>query len=95
VGRFCEPWLVTSRVFLNQRSNQAQEFLLFWSVPSCDEKGSNLNIGALSTGGEIRFMSDEHPIGIRIAGQQPPVPVGTAINLSGPNGHAKFAPSPP
>jgi hypothetical protein len=28
-------------------------------------------------------MPDEHPTGIRIAGEQPPIPVGTAVNLSG------------
>src|SRR6266516_1732694 len=33
----------------NQRSNQAQEFLLLRSVASCDEKGSDLNVGDLST----------------------------------------------
>ena len=32
-------------------------------------------------------MPDEHPSGIRIAGQQPSIPVGTAVNLSRPNGH--------
>jgi hypothetical protein len=37
-------------------------------------------------------MPDEYPIGIRITGEQPPIPVGTAVNLSGPNGHAEFAP---
>jgi len=34
---------------LDQRSNQAQEFLLLRSVVSCDEKGSDLNVGALAT----------------------------------------------
>ena len=29
-------------------SNQAQEFLLLWSVASRDEKGSDVNIGDLS-----------------------------------------------
>jgi hypothetical protein len=33
---------------LDQRSNQAQEFLLLRSVASCDEKGSDLNVGDLS-----------------------------------------------
>jgi hypothetical protein len=33
----------------DQRANQAQEFLLFWSVAGRDEKGSNLNIGDLAT----------------------------------------------
>ena len=34
-------------------------------------------------------MPDEHPTGIRILGEQPPIPVGgAAVNLSGPNGHA-------
>ena len=31
-------------------------------------------------------MPDEHPPGVRIAGEQPSIPVGTAVNLSGPNG---------
>ena len=31
-------------------------------------------------------MPDEHPTGFRTAGEQPPIPVGTAVNLSGPNG---------
>jgi hypothetical protein len=34
---------------LNQRSNQAQEFLLLRSVAGSDEKGSDLNVGNLST----------------------------------------------
>jgi hypothetical protein len=37
-------------------------------------------------------MPDEYPTRIRIAGEQPAIPVGTAVDLSGPNGHAKFAP---
>jgi len=32
-------------------------------------------------------VPDEHPSCIRVAGQQPPIPVGTAVNLSRPNGH--------
>jgi hypothetical protein len=39
----------TSREFLDQRSNQAQEFLLLWSVASRDETGSDLNVRDLST----------------------------------------------
>ena len=31
-------------------------------------------------------MPDEDPTGFRIAGEQPPIPVGTAVNLSRPNG---------
>ena len=34
---------------LDQRSNQAQEFLLFGSAASGDEKSSDLNVGDLST----------------------------------------------
>jgi hypothetical protein len=72
----------------DQRSNQAQEFLLFWSVPSRDEKGSDLSVGDLATRGKIRLMPDEHPIGVRIEGEQPPIAVGAVVNLPGPNGHA-------
>jgi hypothetical protein len=77
---------------LDQRSDQAQEFLFLWPVAGRDEKGSDLNIGDLSTRGKIGRMPDEHPTGIGIAGEQPPVPVGTEINLSGPNRHAELAP---
>ena len=31
-------------------------------------------------------MPDENPTGFRIAGEQPPIAVGTAVNLSHPNG---------
>jgi hypothetical protein len=33
---------------LDQRSNQAQQFLLLWSIASRDEKGSDLNVDDLS-----------------------------------------------
>jgi hypothetical protein len=36
-------------------------------------------------------MPDEHSTAIRIAGEQPPVPVGTAVNLSDPNGHGIYS----
>jgi hypothetical protein len=33
-------------------------------------------------------MPDEHPIRVRIEGEQPPIAVGAVVNLSGPNDHA-------
>jgi hypothetical protein len=39
----------TSGELLDQRSNQAQEFLLLWSVASRDEQGADLNVGDLAT----------------------------------------------
>jgi hypothetical protein len=60
--------------------------LLLWSVASRDEKGFDLNVRDLSTCGKIGLMPDEHPTDIRIAGEQPPIPVGTAVNVSRPNG---------
>jgi hypothetical protein len=79
----------------DQSSNEAQEFLLLWSVASRDQKGSDLNVGDWATRGKIRLMPDEHPIGVRIGGEQPPIAIGAVVNLSGPNGHAKFAPMLP
>src|SRR5205823_13454638 len=73
---------------LDQRSNQAQEFLLLWPIAGCNEKGSELNVGHLAARGKIGLMPDEYPRTIRITGEQPPVPVSAAINFSGPNGHA-------
>jgi hypothetical protein len=60
--------------------------LLLRSAASRDEKGSDLNVGGLSTRGKIGLMPDEHATDISIAGEQPPIPVGTAVNLSRPNG---------
>jgi hypothetical protein len=47
-GRFSPLGPRRSQTF-DQRSNQAQQFLLFWSVPSRDEKRSDLNVGDLAT----------------------------------------------
>ncbi len=41
--------VVEPETSLDQRSNQAQEFLFLRSVASCDEKGSDLNVGDLFT----------------------------------------------
>ena len=60
---------------LDQGSNQAQDFLLLWSVASRDQKGSDLNVRDLSTRGEIRLMPDEDPTGFRSACEQPPSPL--------------------
>jgi hypothetical protein len=40
-------------------------------------------------------MPDKHPTGFRTAGEQPPIPVGTAVNLSGPNGRGLLHAPPP
>jgi hypothetical protein len=60
----------------DQRSNQAQKFLLLWPAASTDKKGSKLDIGNLATRGKIRLMPDEHPVGITIDGEQPSITVG-------------------
>jgi hypothetical protein len=45
----------------DQRSNQAQEFLLLWSVASRDEKGSDLNVR--DTRGHQRVKNDSYDRG--------------------------------
>jgi hypothetical protein len=72
----------------DQRSNQAQEFLLLWPAANPDKKGTDLNISNLATGGQIGLMPDEHSIRVRIEGEQPPITVSAVVNLSGPNDHA-------
>jgi hypothetical protein len=37
------------------------------------------------------FLDAGYPTGIRIEGEQPPITVGTVINLSGLNNHANFS----
>src|SRR6266487_699054 len=46
---------------LDQRCNQAQEFLLLWPVARCNEEGSDLNVGDLAARRKIRLMPDEYP----------------------------------
>jgi hypothetical protein len=75
---------------LNQRCNQTQEFLLLWSATGPNEKGADLNIGHLPARRKIGLVPHESPAAIGIDGEQPPIAVGTDVNGSGPNGHAKF-----
>src|SRR5438094_7527312 len=51
---------------LDQRSNQAQEFLLLWPVARCNEEGSDLNVGDLAARRKIRLMPDEYPPSIGV-----------------------------
>ena len=85
-------YLLLNRESLDQRSNQTQEFLLLWSIAGCNEERSDVNVSHLAAGGKIRLMPDDYPPSIRVVSEQPPVPVSAAVNLSSPNGHAKFAP---
>ena len=71
---------------LDQRSNQPQEFLLLWPIASCNEEGSELNVGHLAARRKIRLMPDEYPTSTGLVSEQPPVPVSAEVNLSGPNG---------
>ena len=63
--------------------------MLLWAAASPDEKRSDLNIGDLATRGKVGLMPNKDPTGIGIAGEQPPISIGsTAVNLSHPKGHA-------
>jgi hypothetical protein len=42
------PRFKPSGIF-GQLPNQAQEFLLLWPIASCNEEGSDLNVGDLAT----------------------------------------------
>ena len=66
--------------------------MLLWPVASCNEEGSDLNIGHLAPRRKIRLMPDEYLPIIRVMSEQPPVPVSAAVNLSSPNGHATLLP---
>jgi hypothetical protein len=74
---------------LDQRSDKAQELLLLWPAAGRDQKGSDVNVGDLAPWGKIGLMPDEHATGLRIAGEQPAIPVGAVVNLSSPNGHQR------
>src|SRR2546423_9164704 len=69
------------RELLDERSNQAQEFLLLWPIASCNEERSDVNVSHLAAGGKIRLMPDDYPPSIRVVSEQPPVPVSAAVNL--------------
>jgi hypothetical protein len=72
----------------DQRRNEAQEFLLLRSVAHGDEKGADLDIDHLTAGRQVRLVPDKYPAAIAIMREQPAIPVGAKVNLSGPNGHA-------
>jgi hypothetical protein len=78
----------------DQRSNQAQEFLLLWPAAGSDKQGSNLDISDLATGRKIGLVPHEYPIRIRIDGERPPITVGAVVNLSRPNDHANCSMRP-
>src|SRR5262249_8606157 len=54
-------------------------------VANGDEKGADLNIDHFTPGGTVRLMPDKHPAGITIMREQPPIPIGTVVNLSSPD----------
>jgi hypothetical protein len=78
------------RELLDQGSNQPEEFLLLWPIASCNEEGSELNVGHLAARRKIRLMPDEYPTSTGVVSEQPPVPIGAEVNLSSPNGHARM-----
>src|SRR5438445_483485 len=47
---------------LDQRSNQAQEFLLLWPVASCNEEGSDLNVGDLAARRKGSCLTNTLPV---------------------------------
>ena len=79
----------TPRELLDQGSNQP-EFLLLRPIASCNEEGSELNVGHLAAGRKIRLMPDEYPTGTGVVSEQPPVPISAEVNFSRPNGHARM-----
>ena len=98
-GGFClsprdsRPPSLLSTSPLDQRCNQAQEFLLLRSVAGRDEKRPDLNVGDLSARRKIGLVPHEHPAAIGIKGEQPPIAVGTDVNGSSPSCHVAFAPA--
>ena len=77
------------------RFQSVARVLLFRSIAGRGEKGSDLNIGDLATRGKIGLVPDEHSATVGIKGEQPPIPVGTAANLSGPNATLNLLDAPP
>jgi hypothetical protein len=78
----------------DQRSNQAQEFLLLWPAASPNKKSSNLDISDLATGGKIGLMPHEHRTRVRIEGEQPPITVVAVVDLSSSDHHANCSMPP-
>jgi hypothetical protein len=46
-------------MFLDEQSDQAKQLLMLWSLSRAQE-GSNLDVGDMASGGNVRLMSDEH-----------------------------------
>jgi hypothetical protein len=43
-----QPIVVAQRLVAHQRSNQAQQLLLFWPIVNANKKRSDLNVGGLT-----------------------------------------------
>jgi hypothetical protein len=79
----CAPVLgsFVRRRSLDERPNQTEQFLVFRSPPTAHEKGADINIGSLSSGGRIRLMQDRYAT-VGIADEKPLVSIRAAIKLS-------------
>src|SRR4051795_9056602 len=67
------------RVIPDERSDQAQQFLLLRSFPAAEEH-PKLDMGDVPAGGCVGLMPNEHCSGV-IADQIPAIPVGAFIEL--------------
>jgi hypothetical protein len=67
-------------MFLDEHSNETKQLLMLWS-PSRAQEGSNLDVGHMTSGGNVRLMPDEN-LTRDITDQVPAITVGTAIKLT-------------
>jgi hypothetical protein len=70
----------------NQRADQLQQRVMFWTLRAARQKSANLDERWFTTGGNVRFMQDEYsPRGL--AAEIPRVSICAAVELSSLNVH--------
>ena len=64
---------------IDQRPNELQERLVFWTVGSTPQEFTYRRVGRLSTGAYVRLMLHDGHIGSPVADQRPRIPVGAFV----------------
>ena len=81
-GRRSDSGPSSIRGNLHQRSNQAQQRLMFRSIRFAVQKCRQINMGKPATRWSVRLMNDKGPATSRLARKKPRVPIRAAVQFS-------------
>lgn len=73
----------------DQSADEAQQFLLLWPTLACGEEGADVDLAPPATRRLIGFMLDEHLPGLDLSGELPAIAIGTLVEGSRLDPHAR------